>query len=139
MNDASLGVWRNLLAFVWGMIAGMALMQSLSPAHGAERVVASMYHEDTWVATGARFNKNKMAVAHKTLPFGTWLTLTIGTRTAVVVVNDRGPFIKGRTLDLTPAANNMLRCDGMCRVKMEAWVPPLPRERPIEVASVWQP
>lgn len=100
-------------------------------------VVASMYGDpadirrtnERHVATGARFDPTKMAAAHRTLPFGTHLTLRRGHWSAVVVINDRGPFIRGRTFDLTPAANKALRCYGMCRVKVEHW-PPLPKPRP---------
>lgn len=97
---------------------------------GSSLVIASMYHEDRFVATGARFDPTKMAAAHKTLPFGTWLTIKHGRRSAVIVINDRGPYVRGRTLDLTPAANKALLCYGMCRVKMESW-PPLPKPRPV--------
>lgn len=124
--------------FLWGLICGMALMQAVTPAHSRELVIASSYGDqrdikrtgETRVATGARFNKDKSAAAHKTLPFGTWLTLSRGRHKAVVVVNDRGPFVKGRDIDLTPVANSNLRCYGLCRVKVEPWQPPLPRPKP---------
>jgi rare lipoprotein A len=87
-----------------------------------ELVVASTYNDGTRDPT-------KMTAAHKTLPFGTHLTLKHGHRVVVVRVTDRGPFIKGRTLDLTPAANKFLQCGGLCRVKIEHW-PPLPKSRP---------
>lgn len=110
----------NLCMFVWGLICGMALMQSV--AHGYELVIASTYNDGTVDANG-------MTAAHKTLPLGTNLTLKHGHRTIVVRINDRGPFVKGRTLDLTPAANKYLRCGGLCRLKVESW-PPLPKPRP---------
>jgi rare lipoprotein A (peptidoglycan hydrolase) len=57
-------------------------------------------------ASGARFVAHKMTAAHKHLPFGTKLLVKNHSngRTAVVTVNDRGPFIKDRVLDLSPAA-----------------------------------
>lgn len=124
--------------FLWGLICGMALMQAVQPAHGRELVIASSYGDlqdikrtgERRVATGAPLNPKKLAVAHRTLPFGTWLTLKRGRNTVVAVVNDRGPFIRGRELDLTPAVNQQLRCYGLCRVKMEPWNPPLPRPKP---------
>ena len=45
-----------------------------------------------------------MTAAHRTLPFGTRLKVTHGGRSVVVTVNDRGPFIKGRVLDLSKGA-----------------------------------
>lgn len=106
--------------FVWGVICGMAIMQSA--AHGRELVIASTYNDGTRDANG-------MTAAHKTLPLGTRLTLKHGHRTTVVMINDRGPFVKGRTIDLTPAANKYLRCGGLCRLIIEPW-PPLPKPRP---------
>jgi rare lipoprotein A len=52
-------------------------------------------------ASGQRFNQNAMTAAHKTLPFGTKLRVTHGGQSVVVTINDRGPFIKGRVLDLS--------------------------------------
>lgn len=113
------------------------LRKLIAPAR-AEYVTASTYGDardvkrtgETRLATGARFNKDKMAVAHRTLPFGTWLTLKRGRHIAVVVVNDRGPFVRGRDLDLTYAANHALMCGGLCRVRIERWQAPLPRPKP---------
>lgn len=92
-------------------------------------VLASTYWEPQRLAGGGWLNTKALAAAHKTLPLGTWLTLRRGSRSAVVVINDRGPYVKGRTLDLTPAATKALRCSGLCMVRVEPW-PPLPKARP---------
>jgi len=55
-------------------------------------------------ASGQRFNQNGMTAAHRTLPFGTRLRVSHGGRSVVVTVNDRGPFIRGRVLDLSVGA-----------------------------------
>ena len=55
-------------------------------------------------ASGQRFNQNAMTAAHRTLPFGTKLQVTHGGRSVVVTINDRGPFIQGRVLDLSNGA-----------------------------------
>ena len=55
-------------------------------------------------ASGQRFNQNAMTAAHRTLPFGTKLKVTHGDRSVVVTINDRGPFIRGRVLDLSTGA-----------------------------------
>ena len=57
-------------------------------------------------ASGERFNQNAMTAAHKSLPFGTKVEVTDQrTGNAVTVtINDRGPFIKGRIIDLSKAA-----------------------------------
>ncbi|MXO90586.1 septal ring lytic transglycosylase RlpA family protein [Altererythrobacter aquaemixtae] len=57
-------------------------------------------------ANGERFNMNAMTAAHKTLPFGTRVRVTNprNGKAVVVRINDRGPFIRGRTIDLSRAA-----------------------------------
>ena len=55
-------------------------------------------------ASGQRFNQNALTCAHRSLPFGTRLRVTHGDRSVVVTVNDRGPFVRGRVLDLSTAA-----------------------------------
>lgn len=122
------------------LVAASVILLAPIAAEAADKiVVASTYGEkvkqEPFVATGARFNKDKMAVAHRTLPFGTWLTLKRGRHVAVVVVNDRGPFVRGRDLDLTYAVNRALMCDGLCRVKVEPWQPPLPRPKPDDMIA----
>ena len=122
---AAWGIFTVGMIFV--LAIGLLLLAGIAKA--ADVVVASAYWEDRFVATGARFDKTMMAAAHKFLPFGTRLTLHHGHRSTVVVINDRGPYVRGRTLDLTPAANKYLQCGGLCRVRVEAW-PPLPKPRP---------
>lgn len=59
-------------------------------------------------ASGAKFDMNRLTAAHKTLPFGTLLEVSRGDQSVRVVVNDRGPFIEGRDLDLSKAAAKAL-------------------------------
>ena len=68
--------------------------------------MASYYGNESGskTASGARFNQNAMTAAHKTLPFGTKLRVTHGGQSVVVTINDRGPFIRGRVLDLSTGA-----------------------------------
>ena len=68
--------------------------------------MASFYGNESGskTASGQRFNQNAMTCAHRSLPFGTRLKVTHGDRSVVVTVNDRGPFIRGRVLDLSTAA-----------------------------------
>ena len=55
-------------------------------------------------ASGQHFNQNAMTAAHRSLPFGTKLRVTHRGQSVVVTINDRGPFIKGRVLDLSTGA-----------------------------------
>jgi peptidoglycan lytic transglycosylase len=68
--------------------------------------IASFYGNESGskTASGQRFNQNAMTCAHRSLPFGTKLRVTHGGQSVVVTVNDRGPFVHGRVLDLSTAA-----------------------------------
>jgi rare lipoprotein A len=68
--------------------------------------MASFYGNESGskTASGQRFNQSAMTCAHRSLPFGTKLRVTHGGQSVVVTVNDRGPFIKGRVLDLSTGA-----------------------------------
>jgi rare lipoprotein A len=68
--------------------------------------MASYYGNESGskTASGQRFNQNAMTAAHRTLPFGTRLRVTHNGNSVVVTVNDRGPFIRGRVLDLSKGA-----------------------------------
>jgi rare lipoprotein A len=68
--------------------------------------MASYYGSESGskTASGQRFNQNAMTAAHRTLPFGTKLKVTHGGHSVVVTINDRGPFIRGRVLDLSTGA-----------------------------------
>lgn len=55
-------------------------------------------------ASGVRFNQNAMTAAHRTLPFGTQCKVTHRGQSVVVTINDRGPFVKGRVIDLSTGA-----------------------------------
>ncbi len=75
-------------------------------------------------ACGERYNPKKFTAAHRTLPFGTRLrvTDTKTRRSVVVTVNDRGPFIKGRVLDLSLAAAKALHMPGRGVIRVTAAV-----------------
>jgi rare lipoprotein A len=68
--------------------------------------MASFYGNESGrkTASGQRFNQEAMTAAHRSLPFGTKLKVTHGDRSVVVTINDRGPFIRGRVLDLSTGA-----------------------------------
>jgi rare lipoprotein A len=112
-------------------LAAAVLCLALSPAHAGPTgiVVASVYWNGTYVATGKKFDPNGMTVAHRTLPFGTRLVVSYGRNVAEVVVNDRGPFVRGREIDLAKGAAKALHFPGLGRVRVVYW-PPLPRPRP---------
>jgi rare lipoprotein A len=81
---------------------------------GAETGVASYYWQPQALASGGRFNPNAMTAAHKTLPFGTRVRVTDKSsgRSVDVTINDRGPYIRGRIIDLSKAAAASLGITG---------------------------
>jgi len=84
--------------------------------------VASYYSEPQRLASGGRFNPNAMTAAHKTLPFGTRVRVThLGSgRSVDVRINDRGPYVAGRVIDLSKAAAGAIGMTGQgtARIKL---------------------
>ena len=90
------------------MLAAAILTLALAaPAH-AGSMVSSYYWQGKKTANGERYNSEGLTAAHKTLPFGTKLRVTYKGKSVTVRVNDRGPFIKGRQLDLSRGAARQL-------------------------------
>ncbi len=88
--------------------------------------IASYYHDSLHgkkTANGERYDKNKLTAAHKSLPFGTKLKVSRidNGKSVNVRINDRGPFIKGRIVDLSKkaAAKIDLLEDGITKVRIE--------------------
>ncbi|TLU53764.1 MAG: septal ring lytic transglycosylase RlpA family protein [Chlorobium sp.] len=75
-------------------------------------------------ANGETFNANQLTAAHPSLPFGTWVKVTnlSNGKDVVVRINDRGPFIKGRIIDLSGSAAKRIGImqTGIVQVKLEA-------------------
>jgi rare lipoprotein A len=95
---------------------------SIAPSSGRSfSGIASYYGSESGskTASGQRFNQNAMTAAHRTLPFGTRLRVTHGERSVVVTINDRGPFIRGRVLDLSKGAARAIGLPGVGRVVAE--------------------
>jgi rare lipoprotein A len=92
-------------------------------ANSSSYGVASFYTEDDWTASGEKFNTHALTAAHPTLPFGTRLRVTNVTngRSVVVRINDRGPFVPGRVVDLSEqAAENLGMVErGIVKVKLD--------------------
>lgn len=81
---------------------------------GASSGVASYYWQPQRVASGGTFNPNALTAAHKTLPFGTRVRVTslASGRSVDVVINDRGPFVRGRVIDLSRRAAQVIGMTG---------------------------
>jgi rare lipoprotein A len=81
-----------------------------STQHG----LASYYWQGQMTASGKRFNPNALTAAHRNLPFGTRVRVTNkrNGKSVVVTINDRGPFIRGRIIDLSSAAAGVIGMKG---------------------------
>lgn len=94
--------------------------------HSGHSGMASMYgtkgdgYAGRRTASGERVSSGALTAAHKTLPFGTMVRVT-NTRTqrsVVVRINDRGPFVRGRVIDLTPAGARAIGMSGLAPVSL---------------------
>ncbi len=85
--------------------------------------IASFYKYEAKTASGEQFNPRELTAAHRTLPFGTRLRVTnVATGQSVTVrVNDRGPFVPGRVVDVSRSAAEVLGMvdRGITKVKLE--------------------
>ncbi len=81
--------------------------------------VASVYH-DPITANGEHMNPNAMTAAHKSLPMGSIVTVhnKRNGRTVTVRINDRGPYVTGRVIDLSPGAARVIGMDGLAPVSL---------------------
>jgi rare lipoprotein A len=89
----------------------------------ASHGVASFYTEGTETASGEKFDTHELTAAHPTLPFGTRLRVTsvASGKSVTVRVNDRGPFVRGRAVDVSYAAAEKLGMvgEGIAKVKLD--------------------
>ena len=89
----------------------------------ASNGLASFYTEGTQTASGEKFDTMEMTAAHPTLPFGTKLRVTdvASGRSVTVRVNDRGPYVQGRVVDVSYSAANALGMvgKGVANVKLD--------------------
>ena len=104
-----------------GVLSTLVIFTILAPTiASAQSGIASVYSEGP-TATGERVVASAMTAAHRTLPFGTMVrvTNTGNGKTVVVRINDRGPFVKGRIIDLTPGAAHAIGCSGLASLTVD--------------------
>ena len=88
---------------------------------GAQSGIASIYgYGGQKTASGQRMSGSGLTAAHRSLPFGTLVRVTNRSngRSVVVRINDRGPFVRGRVIDLTPAGAHALGFSGLAHVTL---------------------
>jgi rare lipoprotein A len=109
---------KNLLLASTLVVSVVAIPVAASAQSG----IASVYgYEGGTTASGERVATGGLTAAHRTLPFGTLVRVTDNRngRSVVVRINDRGPFVAGRVIDLTPAAASALGFSGLADVTLD--------------------
>ncbi len=100
-----------------------ARLKNATPTQIASQGVASFYTEGQQTASGEKFDTNDLTAAHPTLPFGTRLRVTnvVSGRSVTVRVNDRGPYVPGRVVDVSHSAADALGMvgSGIAKVKLD--------------------
>ena len=116
MNFKRMGYLVAAFQFLLLPIAGAEVAQSQSG-------IASVYSTESGsrTASGARLNPGALTAAHRSLPLGSQVRVTNRSngRSVVVTINDRGPFVRGRIIDLTPAAARALGFSGLASVTVD--------------------
>jgi rare lipoprotein A len=94
---------------------------SVAGSSSSHSGIASVYNMRSKTANGERCNPASLTAAHKSLPFGTMVRVTNrnNNRSVVVRINDRGPFVRGRVIDLTPAGARAIGFSGLAPVNLE--------------------
>ncbi|HZN31992.1 MAG TPA: septal ring lytic transglycosylase RlpA family protein [Xanthobacteraceae bacterium] len=112
-----------VVAFLLGAVlsaGGIAISQADNPR--SESGIASVYSTESGsgTASGQKLDPGALTAAHRTLPFGTKVRVTNkkNGHSVVVTINDRGPFVSGRVIDVTPAGARALGFSGLTQVTL---------------------
>ncbi len=124
---AVLTAWEsalNIKSICFILAAGLLLPFNMSRAMAdGQSGVASVYSTESGLrtASGATLNPAALTAAHRSLPFGSRVRVTNRSngRSVVVTVNDRGPFVRGRIIDVTPSAARAIGFSGTAWVTLE--------------------
>ena len=104
------------------LVLALVLGSATVTIAGGKGLLASTYSEKGGkTASGEVFSPAKLTAAHRTLPFGTLVRVTNLTngRKVMVRINDRGPFVANRVIDLSQAAAQQLEFSGLVPVSLE--------------------
>jgi rare lipoprotein A len=122
MDMAGITLRKTLSASVFAAIIVAIPIVAVSTAASAQSGIASVYaYNGGRTASGERMTNGALTAAHRTLPFGTMVRVTNARtgRSVVVRINDRGPFVRGRVIDLSPAAARELGFSGVANVTLD--------------------
>jgi rare lipoprotein A len=119
---------KILLIAIYSIIAGCAstnsnasLIEESSGINKKYHVNATWYKAGKRTANGEKFDPHGMTAAHKKLPFNTMVRVTnpVNGKSILVRINDRGPFVKGRDLDLAMGAAKAIEMKNTSKLIME--------------------
>ncbi|MCW2783322.1 MAG: rare lipoprotein [Marmoricola sp.] len=109
-----------------GFLAGVVSIDVTMARDRGEVCIASQYgvgdgYHGRRTASGEKFNTYALTAAHRTRRFGSYVTVTnlANGRSVAVRINDRGPFVRGRCIDLSRAAADAIGMGGLARVRVE--------------------
>jgi peptidoglycan lytic transglycosylase len=115
---------RRMILFVASISACQFFPTHLTESAADQVGVASVYSHESGSATasGQKLDREAFTAAHRTLPFGTQVKVTNKSngRSVIVTINDRGPSVRGRVIDVTPAAARLLGFSGLAQVAINA-------------------
>jgi rare lipoprotein A len=114
---------RNIVLVFLSLLGAYLTIGPAQARQKSQSGIASVYSlsSGSGTASGQKLNPGALTAAHRTLPFGTKVRVTNkkNGRFVVVTINDRGPFVKGRIIDLTPAAASALGFAALTSVALE--------------------
>jgi rare lipoprotein A len=113
----------KIALFTVTILASQFSPHLLTPTSAEDQAgVASVYsiESGSGTASGQQLNPEALTAAHRSLPFGTKVRVTNKNNghSVVVTINDRGPFVHGRVIDVTPAAARVLGFSGLTQVTL---------------------
>jgi rare lipoprotein A len=114
---------KFVIAFLLGVVLSSGCIAvSQADNSRSESGIASVYSSESGsgTASGQKLDPDSLTAAHRTLPFGTKVRVTNkkNGRSVVVTINDRGPFVSGRVIDVTPAGARALGFSGLTQVTL---------------------
>jgi rare lipoprotein A len=117
------GAMKGMFLFVIAILSYQLSALYLTRASAADQNgVASVYSAESGrkTANGQKLDPLSLSAAHRTLPFGTQVKVTNKSngRSVVVTINDRGPFGRGRIIDVSPEAARILGFSGLTQVTL---------------------
>ena len=113
----------RMMLFAASVLAYQFSPTHLTPSAADQAGIASVYSHESGskTASGQKLDREALTAAHRTLPFGSKVKVTNKSngRTVIVTINDRGPFVRGRVIDVSPAAARMLGFAGLAQVSID--------------------